>query len=123
MRLFCPHDASIQANPGGGGMVRCRLRGPHAAALFSSPLGLARSPSKNAKAPRSREGLSQGESRFDYLGCCCCSMLLVVGAEELLESCSRSFFSRLISTRPPLMRLVLASSSVPLTGALPMPTR
>jgi hypothetical protein len=52
-----------------------------------------------------------------------CWLAVVAGPEELLESCSRSFFSRLISTRPPLMRLVLASSSVPATGALPMPTR
>jgi hypothetical protein len=33
----------------------------------------------------------------------------IVGAEELLDSCSRSFFRRLISTRPPLMCLVFES--------------
>ena len=74
-------------------------------------------------------GRDSGEAPFgpncaisDYFGCCCWSAL-VIGAEELLESCSRSFFSRLISTRPPLMCLVLASASAPATGALPMPTR
>src|SRR5271168_4564333 len=38
---------------------------------------------------------------------------------ELAESCSRSFFNRLISTRPPLVRLAVFSSSV-LTGASPI---
>ena len=86
----------------------------------------------NEKAPRLREGLFLGEglgrgarwslTGADYFGCCCWSEL-VAGAEELLESCSRSFFNRLISTRPPLMCLVLAFSSAPATGALPMPTR
>ena len=37
------------------------------------------------------------------------------GAAEVEASVSRSFFRRLISTRPPLVRLVLASSRV---GAL-----
>jgi len=55
---------------------------------------------------------------YDYFGCSCWSAL-VAGAEELLESCSRSFFNRLISTRPPLMCL----ASAPSTGALPIPTR
>ena len=58
-------------------------------------------------------------------------VLLLAGAElagalepefELEASCSRSFFSRLTSTRPPVMRLALAPSSVVGNGALPMPT-
>jgi len=46
------------------------------------------------------------------------------GEVEVEASCSRSFFNRLISTRPPLVRLVLGCSSVLAlgTGALPMPT-
>src|SRR5580658_1509105 len=66
--------------------------------------------------------LGPEQSDACYFGCCCWSAV-VTGAEELLESCSRSFFSRLISTRPPLMCLVLASASAPATGTLPMPTR
>ena len=89
-------------------------------------------PSQTQKSPSlAREAFSGGGTRARrplgptlkdsrYFGCCCWSAL-VTGA-ELLESCSRSFFSRLISTRPPLMCLVFAASSVG-TGALPMPTR
>ena len=56
-----------------------------------------------------------------YFGCCWVSVLM--GAALLLESCSRSFFSRLISTRPPEMRFVFAVSSLEGSGALPIPTR
>src|ERR1700720_4451149 len=45
------------------------------------------------------------------------------GAVVVEARVSRSFFRRLISTRPPLVRLVLASSALAdCTGALPMPT-
>ncbi len=37
----------------------------------------------------------------NYFGCCCWSW--VVPGAELLESCSKSFFIRLTSTRPPLI--------------------
>ena len=41
---------------------------------------------------------------------------------ELEASCSRSFFSRLTSTRPPVMRFAFVPSSVVGRGALPIPT-
>jgi len=95
-----------------------------------------RNPPKTRESPSlAREALSRGgrdlvEATFgpncidcNYFGCCCWSGV-VVGVEEPLEAnCSRSFFSRLISTRPPLMCFVLSFSSVLATGALPMPTR
>lgn len=56
----------------------------------------------------------------DYFGCCCWSIPVAGGA--LLESCSKSFFSKLISTRPPLVCFGLSASSAAV-GALPMPTR
>ena len=39
------------------------------------------------------------------------------------EACSRLFFRRLTSTRPPVIRLGLASLAEAGVGALPMPTR
>src|SRR6266849_3558561 len=63
---------------------------------------------------------------YCYFGCCWSA----VGAGVLLvdASCSRLFFKRLISTRPPVMRFGFGAVSVPEeaatgTGALPMPTR
>ena len=154
VRVFFPHDSTIQANAGSCSLVCCWLRDPHVVASLSSPsrLGfilkrqscahsrtrLARLPGfdgffQHEKAPRLREGLFLGEGLWarrpvsqtdgSYLGCCCWSIVEVAGAEELLESCSRSFFSRLTSTRPPLMCLPFSFSSAPATGALPMPTR
>ena len=60
-----------------------------------------------------------------------CEGVVLAGAEllagvalepELEASCSRSFFSKLTSTRPPVMRFGFAPSSVVGSGALPMPT-
>src|SRR5579862_8189359 len=80
-------------------------------------------PHLNKKPPGGREAFSETTQccSASYFGCCWVSVLM--GAALLLESCSRSFFSRLISTRPPEMRFVFAVSSLEGSGALPMPTR
>ena len=58
-----------------------------------------------------------------YFGGAGWSWLAGAGTALVEASVSRSFFRRLISTRPPLVRLVLASSPAAVgTGALPMPT-
>src|ERR1017187_3252988 len=60
--------------------------------------------SHNKQPPVSRrEAVFQGESYF----CCCCWL----GFESVEASCSRLFFRRLTSTRPPLIRFGLASPS------------
>ena len=48
--------------------------------------------------------------------------LTLVVVEPLDASCSRSFFIRLTSTRPPLMRFGFSSVPVVGIGALPIPT-
>src|SRR2546425_3562781 len=65
-----------------------------------------------------------GGERF-YFGGCCWSVGVAAGAVDDEANCSRLFFRRLISTRPPEIRLglVVVSPAVACTGALPMPTR
>lgn len=67
-----------------------------------------------------------GPAVLTYLGdsCCCggfCGAAAGAAVDDEEASCSRSFFRRLTSTRPPVMRFGLAPSSVAI-GALPMPT-
>jgi hypothetical protein len=68
--------------------------------------------------PTSRKTAEKRGTHFPYFGCCCVSVVAPVLDEA---SCSRSFFSRLTSTRPPMVCRVFAFSSG--VGALPMPTR
>ena len=117
----------------GGGMMQQRVPGaPSSWLAYESSVGLPMPAIQTRESPSlARGAFSGGETwakrpwvptlvECDYFGCCGWSVV-VAGAEELLESCSRSFFSRLISTRPPMMCFVFASSLA--TGALPMPTR
>src|SRR5208282_3644823 len=77
-------------------------------------------PHTNKKASRFH-GRRLGGGYCSYFGDCCCSVATGVALVE--ASCSKSFFSRLTSTRPPVMRFGLASLEDADTGALPMPTR
>src|SRR5882672_7567456 len=75
---------------------------------------------KQKSLPCSMGGFSlRGRALFYFAGCCW--SVVGVGAVDDEASCSRLFFRRLISTRPPEIRLglVVVSPAVACTGALP----
>jgi hypothetical protein len=110
---------AVPRNPGLRDGEECPFRMSRLGEVCRSvPVSSERLRSVRSRPARSRTGADARPHERCYLFW----LTLVVVPFELDASCSRSFFIRLTSTRPPLMRFGFSSEPVACIGALPMPT-